>query len=75
MVLDAFNFGLNALALPIQKAPAQQRQFLHCDSIPARKSEIGAHSKERADLSDGYTFKGENSVSRVLREPCQDELH
>jgi hypothetical protein len=35
MVLDVFHFGLDAVAAPIQKASAQQGQFLHRDAIPA----------------------------------------
>jgi hypothetical protein len=60
---------LLAFAAPLQKLPAQQREFLHPDAISRDQSHVYSNRKLRLRSIGRNAFKCEYAEFRILIEP------
>jgi hypothetical protein len=66
---------LAGFVTPLQKAPAQQRQFLYLDAVSPYQSKIGPDRKWRPNSIHSDAFKREHAASQILSEARKNELH
>src|SRR5205807_3961385 len=59
----------------LQKATAQQRQFLHLDGVSPDERKVGPHGKCGSYPVGIHALKCEHAESHILSEARQNKLH